>query len=679
MTQQDNKTHPMPPRAALIAGPYSSGKTSLLEALLSEAGALNRRGTVSDGTSLGDNAPEARAHAMSTEMNIAGADYLGEHWTFIDVPGSVELHQEMQSAMAVADIAIVVCEPEPDKAVALAPTLRAMDEAGLPHVLFINKMDQVRASVRETMEALQGASTRPLVLREIPIRDGDAVSGHVDLVSERAFSWREGQPSKLISLPDAAQEREAAARTELLESLADFDDALLEKLLEDAAPSTDEVYANLTRDLAENLIVPLFFGSATHGNGIHRLMKALRHEAPSVHETADRLGIGADDAPCVRVFKTVHAGHAGKLSYGRIMRGEIKEGDTLAGVRPAGLNRTFGQNVERVTSANTGGVVALGKMEDVATGDLLGTDKVLSRFGTEAQQTPLYSLAIRAESRSDDVKLPANLQKIIDEDPSLSTQHDDTTGEYVLLGQGEMHLKLALEKLANRSGLGVVATPPKVAYRETIRKPVSTHARHKKQSGGHGEFADVHIELKPLGRGDGFAFSDTIHGGAVPKQYIPAVEAGAREALTTGPLGFPVVDIAVTLTDGQFHSVDSSEMAFRKAGAQAIRDALSDAGPVLLEPINNVAISVPNAYTARIQRIITSHRGQILGYDAKPGWDGWDEVTCQMPAAEMHNLIVEIRSATQGAGTFEAAFDHLQELTGKDADKVVESHAQAAD
>jgi len=669
----------MSPRAALIAGPYSSGKTSLLEALLVEAGALNRRGAVTDGTSLGDAWPEARAHAMSTEMNIATADYLEERWTFIDVPGSVELHQELRSAMDVADIAVVVCEPEPDKAVAMAPMLRAMDEAGLPHIVFINKMDQVRASVRETLEALQSASTRPLVLREIPIRDGDAVSGHVDLVSERAFRWQEGKPSNLITLPDTVQDREAEARTELLESLADFDDGLLEKLLEDAVPSTDEVYANLTRDLAENLIVPVFFGSATHGNGVRRLMKALRHEAPSATDTADRLGLDSTDAARVRIFKTVHAGHAGKLSYGRLLRGRITDGDHLGGTRPAGLNRVSGQNLERVTATETGDVIGFGKMEDVQTGDLLSTDAILDRPGTDARMTPLYGLAIRAESRSDDVKLPANLQKIIDEDPSLTTQHDDTTGEYVLLGQGEMHLKLALEKLENRSGLKVVATIPRVAYRETIRKPVSKHARHKKQSGGHGEFADVHVDIKPLGRGDGFSFSDTIHGGAVPKQYIPAVEAGAKEALQTGPLGFPVVDVAVTLTDGQFHTVDSSEMAFRKAGAQALREGLPEAGPVLLEPINSVTISVPNTYTARIQRIITSHRGQILGYDAKSGWDGWDEVACQMPAAEMHNLIVEIRSATQGAGTFEAAFDHLQELTGKDADKVVESHAQAAD
>ncbi|MBO6947816.1 MAG: elongation factor G [Rhodospirillales bacterium] len=673
------RNHPAPPRAALIAGPYSSGKTSLLEAILVEAGALNRRGAVAGGTSLGDASDEARAHAMSTEMTVASTDYLDERWTFIDVPGSVELHQEMLSAMDVADIAVVVCEPEPDKAIALAPTLRAMDEARLPHILFINKMDQTRASVRETMAALQAASTRPLVLREVPIRDGDAVSGHVDLVSERAFSWQEGQASKLITLPDTVQDRESEARNDMLESLADFDDTLLEKLLEDAIPETDEVYANLTKDLAENLIVPVFFGSATHGNGIRRLMKALRHEAPSPDETAARLGVGETADTRVRIFKTVHAGHAGKLSYGRVMRGKVADGDNLAGARPAGINRMFGPNLDRVSVAETGDVVGFGKLENATTGDLLGPEKVISGAASDAVITPLYSLAIRAESRSDDVKLPANLQKIMDEDPSLSTQHDDTTGEYLLLGQGEMHLKLALEKLQNRSGLSVVSTTPKVAYRETIRKAVSKHARHKKQSGGHGEFADVHVDIKPLGRGEGFQFADTIHGGAVPKQYIPAVEAGAREALETGPLGFPVVDVSVLLRDGQFHAVDSSEMAFRKAGGQAVREALPEAGPVLLEPIHSVTISIPNAYTARIQRIITSHRGQILGFDAKDGWDGWDEVSCQMPASEMHMLIVEIRSATQGAGTFASAFGHLQELTGKDADKVVEAHAQAAD
>lgn len=673
------KTHPISPRVAAICGPYLSGKTSLLEAILVEAGALNRRGTVNDASSLGDSTPEARAHGMSTESNIAACTYLGERWTFIDCPGSVELMQESIGAMAVADIAVVVAEPDPDKAVALGPLLRMLDEKRVPHIVFINKMDQARAGVRATLEALQAASARPLVLREIPIRDGDHISGHVDLVSERAFRWQEGKPSSLISLPDSILGREDEARTEMLESLADLDDTLLEKLLEDIVPSTDEVYANLIRDLAQNLIVPVFFGAAGHGNGVRRLLKALRHETPDVDATAARLGIEAKGGVQMQVFKTMHAGHAGKLTVGRLLRGAISDGEIIAGSRPAGLSRLFGQTLERVQKAEAGDVVGLGKMEDVVTGDLLTGGGKAPGIGWPVPLAPLYALAIRAESRSDDVKLPGNLQKIIDEDPSLSADHDKATGEYLLRGQGEMHLRLALEKLANRAGLQVQAKLPQVAYRETIRKPVNKHARHKKQSGGHGEFADVHVDIQPLGRGEGFRFADTIHGGAVPKQYIPAVEAGVKEQLAQGPLGFPVVDVGVTLTDGQFHTVDSSEMAFRKAGAMAMRESLPDAGPVLLEPVNNVTISVPNAFTPKVQRIISTRRGQILGFDAKAGWEGWDEVSCQIPAAEMQDLIVELRSVTQGSGSFEAVFDHLQELAGRDADKVVESRAQAAD
>lgn len=669
-------SHPSTPRAALICGPYLSGKTSLLEAILFEAGTLNRRGTVTEGSSLGDASAEARSHEMSTEMNVATTDYLGERWTFIDCPGSGELIYETMGAMTVADVAVVVCEPDPSKAAAIAPLLRALDANDIPHMVFINKMDHGPVSVRETMEALQGASARPLVLREIPIRDGEDVTGHIDLISERAFNWEEGKPSSLISIPDSVQGREVDARTEMLESLADFDDGLLEKLLEDTVPSTDEVYTNMTKDLAGNLIVPVFFGSAQNANGVRRLLKALRHDAPDIMATAERLGISGNETQA-RVFKTVHAGHAGKMSIARILNGTLSDGDTLGGHRPAGLNKLFGQSHDRVSNASAGDVVGLGKMDEVVTGDILSAGGGSNRDGWPALPKPLFTMAIQAESRADDVKLPANLHKILDEDPSLSAEHDETTGEYVMRGQGEMHLKLALEKLKNRSGLIVLASPPRVPYRETIRKPVQKHARHKKQSGGHGEFGDIQVDIAPLGRGQGFIFEQKIHGGSVPKQYIPAVEAGAREALVKGPLGFPVVDIAVTLFDGQYHSVDSSEMAFRKAGAMALREGLPEAGPVLLEPINSVKISMPTEHTASIQRIVTGRRGHILGFDTKTGWDGWDEVTCQMPAAEMQDLIVELRSATQGTASFEAEFDHLQELTGKDADKVVAQHAEA--
>ncbi len=665
------------PRTALICGPYLSGKTSLLEALLVEAGALGRHASPGNPFGLGDSSPEARAHEMSTEMNVATTEYLGDSWTFIDCPGSNELLHETRCAMSVADVAVVVVEPDEAKAITLAAQLRALDELGVPHIVFINKMDKKEVSVKALMEAFQSASDKPMILREIPIRDGDTITGHVDLVSERAFHWQENKPSSMISLPQQVADRESEARTELFENLADFDDTLLEKLLEDVVPSNQEIYENLSRDLSGNLVVPVFFGSATNGNGVRRLMKALRHDAPGVAATAERMGIDPSGETRVRIFKTLHAGHAGKMSLGRVMSGTMSSGDTLNKARPASLNRLFGAKMEITQNVVAGDIVGFTKLDESETGDVLTHDDKAADDGVCAPQAPLFGLAIKTANRGDDVKLPENLRKIMEEDPSLSTDFDESTGEQIFQGQGEMHLKLGLERLKNRSGLVVNSTPPKVAYRETIRKKVEKRVRHRKQSGGHGEFGEVHLRVAPRPRGGGFAFNDEIHGGVVPKQYIPAVEAGVTDCMSNGPLGFPVVDVEVTLFDGKFHAVDSSEMAFRKAGGQAMRDGLGDARPVLLEPMNKVSVFVPNQFIARIQKIVLGRRGQIFGFEAKEGWLGWDEVTCQIPAAEMQGLIIEIRSATMGVGSFEATFDHLQEVSGEDVAKVLAEVAEA--
>ncbi len=654
-------SHPSSPRTALICGPYQSGKSTLFEALLAESGAHTQHG---GGLTLADSTDEAKAHTMSTEMNVASTDYLGESWTFIDCPGSVELAQEMNGAIDVADIAVVVVEPDEDKALALASCLKALDAAGVPHIVFINKFDKKNLSVRALLQAFQGASEHPMVLREIPIHEGDAITGHIDLVSERAFHWEDGAHSSLIKLPEGEASREAEARTEMMESLADFDDGLLEKLLEDVEPSKSELYDNLTNDLSSNLVVPVFFGSAEQGHGIMRLMKALRHDAPDIQATAKRLGIEQGDEPRVKVFKTLHAGHAGKVSIARVMSGQLNTGDLLAGARPSGMNSLFGRKMDTISQAGTGDVVGLTKLDAVATGDLLTKD---SREGAKSTPlSPLFSLAIKTEKRGDDVKLPEALRKLLDEDPSLSAEFDDATGEQVLRGQGAVQLGLVLEKLKSRFGLKVTATAPRVAYCESIRKPVTKKVRHKKQSGGHGEFGEVELKVSPRSRGAGFEFSDSIHGGVVPRQYFSAVENGVQDAMAKGPQGFQVVDVAVELTDGKHHSVDSSEMAFRKAGAQAMREALAAAGPVMLEPINNVKVAVPDAFISSIQKIIIGRRGQIFGLEARDGWEGWEEVNAQIPAAEMQDLITEIRSVTLGVGSFETSFDHLQEVSGKD-------------
>ena len=669
---------PCAPRCAALVGPYLSGKTTLLESILSITGAVGRKGTINEGNTVGDAAPEARARQMGTELNIATAEYLGESWTFLDCPGNIELVQDSHNALMVADTTVVVCEPTADKALTVSPILRFLNDHDIPHMVFINKMDAVESHVRECFEALQNLSERPLVLREIPIRNGESISGHVDLVSERAFKWKEAGPSDLIQIPESLQDREQEARTSLLETLADFDDVLLEQLLEESVPSSDEIYGHLSENLREGRIVPVFFGSALHDNGVRRLLKALRHEAPAPDKTAARLGIDPSGGALARVFKSQNAAHTGKMSHARVWRGEIADGMTLNGQRVSGVSRMLGAKADKVTKAGLGEVVALGRLDEATSGDLLSPAGDAGRGDWPQPVTPLYALAIHAAERSDEVKLSGALARLVEEDPSLSFEPNPDTGELLINGQGDMHLRIAIDRLKNRYNLIVHAERPQVPYKETIRKPISQHARHKKQSGGHGQFGDVHVDIKPLPRGTGFNFTDKISGGVVPKQYIPAVEAGVKDYLKRGPLGFPVVDVSVTLTDGQFHAVDSSDMAFKTAGSLAMREGMPKASPVLLEPVYQVEILIPNDFTSRIQRLISGRRGQILGFDAKPGWSGWDEVKSQMPQTEMHDLINELRSITLGIGTFQCRFDHLQELTGKEADQVVASRQEAA-
>jgi elongation factor G len=668
---------PSGPRVAAIVGPYLSGKTALFESILIQSGAVGRKGSSKNGYAVGDATPEAKKRQMSTEVNIAAAEYLGETWTFLDCPGSIELIQDTTNALMVADTAIVVCEPDASRALTVAPILNFLDENDIPHMVFINKMDTALSSVKEILEALQQHSKRPMLLREVPIREDDHIVGHVDLVSERAFQWTPGEPSELIEIPGSVQDREEEARSELLESLADFDDTLLEELLEDIIPSTEEIYNNLSTDLQNNYIVPVFFGSAEQDNGIRRVLKALRHECPEASATADRLGIDADGGPLAQVFKTVHAGHAGKMSFARVWRGEVADSMTLNGQRVGGLHRVVGQKHDKLSKAGTGDIVALGRMDAIATGDTLtetGNGKDAGADWPEARK-PLFALAIHAEHRDDEVKLPGALAKLADEDPSLSYGQETDTGEFLLWGQGEMHLLVTIDRLKEKYSLSVHSQRPQVPYKETIRQPVSQHARHKKQSGGHGEYGDVHLDIKPLPRGSGFQFDDVITGGVVPKQYIPAVKTGVKDFMVRGPLGFPVVDVSVTLTDGKFHAVDSSEMAFKKAAGQAMREGMPKSKPVLLEPIFQVHLVLPNEFTSKVQRLVSGRRGQILGFDAKPDWDGWDEVTVQLPQSEMHDLIIELRSMTLGVGTFDWEYDHLQELSGKDADTVVNERA----
>ena len=665
------------PRAIAFIGPYQSGKTSLLESILCHTGAAHRK--AANGSRIfGDTSAEAKAREMGTELNVATTEFMGDRYFLMDCPGSVEYLQEMIYIMPGVDLAVLVIEPDLTKTGAVAPYLKMLENLNVPRMIFVNKIDKaagVEGSVSALKDALQAISSTPLVLRHLPIREGEHVTGYIDLAQERAYVYNRNEPSKVIELTDE-DGRVEDARFALMETLADFDDHLMEELLEDIVPPKDEIFADLAKDTAEGLVVPIFMGSAMNDNGVFRLLKALRHEAPGYKAAAARAGLDATGGFIAQVLKTYHTAHGGKRSLVRVLRGEIADGADINGERISGITYMHGDEGEKRSKAVAGDLVALARLEKVATGDVLCVGAAGEMMPEPAHLSPVYELAIEVENRNDEVKLATSLARVHDEDPSISFEQKDDTHELLLRGQGEMHLKVAIDRLKSKYGLEVKSRKPRVPYRETIRKSKTQHSRYKKQSGGHGQFGDVVIDVAPLPAGSGFTFEQKIRGGSIPRQYIPSVETGVKAYLRKGPLGFPVVDVGVTLTDGKYHAVDSSDMAFQTAGRLAMSEALPDCRPVLLEPIMHVKFMVPSEYTAKVNSLISTRRGQILGFDGRPGWAGWDQVEAQMPQSEMHDMIIELRSMTAGAGTYEYVYDHLSELTGRLADQVLEARAE---
>lgn len=663
---------PSGPRSVALVGPYLSGKTTLLESILFVTEKIHRQGKVTDKSSVGDSSQESRERGMSVEVNVASTTFIDSQFTFIDCPGSVEFGQESADALVGVDSVVVVCEPEPDKAATLLPIFKLLDDLQLPRFIFVNKIDRATCTVRDLLSSLQEASSLPLVLRQVPIRDGEQITGYVDLASERSYNYKAGEPSSQVDIPSTMVDRKAEARFEMLEKLADFDDKLMEELLEEVNPPQEEVFGQLSKDLSEGLVAPVLLGAAEHANGVHRLLKALRHEAPGSSVAAKRRDIDENGETLAQVLKTYHTARGGKLSIARVWRGVLKDGSSLNGERVSGIFRMLGQQTEKINEAKAGDIVGLGRLEGIATGEALtpSKEKDLDLSFSPAPQ-PVYSLSLHAADRNDEVKLSGAIGKLLEEDRSLRFNHDDDTNEWILSGCGEMHLRVAADRLNNKFGLTVKMDRPKVPYKEAIQKSVSQHARFKRQSGGHGQFGDVELAIKPLPRGSGFKFENASVGGVVPKTFIPAVEAGVREYLHKGPLGFPIVDISVTLTDGQHHAVDSSEVAFKTAARMSMQEGMPKCSPVLLEPILHVDIYVPSEHTSKVNSLVSGRRGQILGFDAREGWPGWDVVSAQIPQSDALDLIIELRSLTAGVGTYTSNFDHLQELTGRLADNIV--------
>lgn len=664
-------------RAIALVGPAGAGKTTLAEALLYASGTTNRQGTVDQGTSIGDSSPEARARVGSTELNLLRFDYLGDDFAVVDTPGAAGFCADGFGALASADMAVVVVDPDPNRAALAGPTLRRLDKLGVPHAIFVNRVDQARGSVHDLLTALQPLSAEPLLARQLPISDDGQIVGFVDLALERAYRYVPGKPSEVIPIPSDLQAEEAGERFHMLETLADHDDALLEQLLSDQTPDLQTVLTDLKLETQRNLVVPVFFGSALNDFGVRRLLKFLRHETPTPDVTASRLGFGSNG---LHIFKIMNGGAIGRLALARVHGNGLAEGSEVsspdAHLRVGALFAVQGDKTTKIGKAGRGDIVAIAKADAARAGQVFDGPSGLA----DQIERPLCNaaLAIETKDRKDDVKLSTALHKLVEEDPSLHWTQDDANHETLLRGVNDEHLSVTLARLKRRYGVDVITHPPGIAYRESIRRTAQQRGRHKKQSGGHGQYGDAVIEIRPLERGEGFVFEDRITGGVIPRQWIPAVEAGIRDAMKAGPLGFPVVDVAVTLVDGSHHSVDSSEIAFRIAGRMAMAEALAQAAPYLLEPIHHIIVHAPPGTGSKMGSAVSARRGQILSMGAHPEWERWEQIEAHLPEASLHGLDAELRSLSQGLAAFESRLDHLSELAGKAADQVVKSRNERA-
>jgi len=662
-------------RAIALVGPTGAGKTTVAEALLHAAGAIPRPGSVDAGTAQGDASPEARSRGGSTELNLTRFTWADDQYILLDCPGAIGFAADADCALEVADLALVVLTPEAERAALAEPVLRQLEDRGVPHIVLINKVDKAWGGIDQLLDALQPLSDAAIVDRQVPISKGEQAVGFIDLALNRAFNFRLGQPSEQVPIPEDLRDEERAARFHMLEQLADHDDYLLEQLLSEEEPDLETVCGDLRRETAEGLVVPVLLGSASCGYGMRRLLKALRHDTPLSATTAKRLGI---DGPALEVFKVANDTPVGRLALGRVFGTTLEEGTSLTSAngatqRAGALFGLQGGSTNRLKQANQGDIIGIAKADDIQAGERLGIGNALpsAREGG-AVRFANSALAISVKDHKDEVRLSTALNKLTEEDGGLSWEIVEGAHETLLRGINDEHLSLALERLKRRYRLEVDATQPSIAIRESIRKTVTQRGRHKKQSGGHGQYGDVVIEVRPLPRGTGFEFVDKITGGVIPRQYISAVDAGIRDAMQKGPLGCEVVDVMVSLTDGSYHTVDSSELAFRTAGRIAMSEALAVASPYLLEPIAHVTIQCPGTATSRITSALPSRRSRILGMTPRAGWSRWDTIEAQVPEAEIFGFQTDIRSLSQGMATFEARFDHLAEVTGKAADAIAQ-------
>jgi len=659
-----------------------AGKTSLAEAMLFDAGAITRLGTVEAGTTALDWDPDEHRRTQSINLAVASLEHDGTRITIVDTPGYADFQADVVEALAAVDAAIVVVDASAGVEVGTEEVWRLAEERGLPRMIFINKMDRENANYDATLDALKarfGAKIAPVYL---PIGSADSFRGYVDVIEEHANVYEGGKP-KEVPIPPELEGIEHTRRDALVEAAAEASDELMMKYLEGEPFSDEEIEAAVHKGTREGSVVPVFVGSATQNIGVRELLSMIVKHIPSPAEvgtrrTADGKEIAPDPSgPFVaQVFKATADPFVGRLTYFRVVSGTLSgQGHVYNATRReeeriGNLLSVHGKDTETLTKVGPGDIAAVAKLNSTHAGDTLVADKSGAvELASLSFPAPSLQVAIEPESKADLDKLGQALHRLEEEEPSVRIHREDGTGETILTAMGDAHVDVIVDRLKRKFGASVKTATPRVPYRETIRQAARIDNKYKRQTGGHGQYGHVVIEFAPAEMGTGFAFGDRIVGGVVPKQYIPAVEKGLREAMSEGVLaGYPVVDLQATLVDGSYHTVDSSEMAFKVAASQALKKAFDAASPALLEPILEVDIVVPDEYMGDVMGQITSKRGHVLGMDSL---EGMQHLRAQVPQAEMFHYATELRSITQGRGRFSWKLDHYAEVPHNIADKVV--------
>jgi len=664
-----------------------AGKTSLAEAMLFDAGAISRLGTVEAGTTTLDWDPDEHKRTQSINLAVASLEHDGVRVTIVDTPGYADFQSDVVEALAAADAAIVVVDASAGVEVGTEEVWKLADARGLPRLVFVNKMDRENANYDATLDALKARFGPKIAPVYLPIGSADTFRGYVDVIEEHANVY-EGGAAKEVPIPPELEGIEHTRHDQLVEAAAEASDELMMKYLEGEPFTDEEIEAALHKGTREGSVVPVFVGSATKNIGVRELLSMIVKHIPSPAEvgartTADGATVDPDPTgPFVaQVFKAVADPFVGRLTYFRVIRGTLSgQGHVYNASRReeeriGNLLSVQGKDTENLPKVGPGDIAAVAKLSSTHAGDTLVEDRaqalVLRSFSFPE---PSLQVAIEPESKADLDKLGQALHRLEEEEPAVRIHREDGTGETILTAMGDAHVDVIVDRLKRKFGASVKVATPRVPYRETIRQAARIDNKFKRQTGGHGQYGHVVIEFAPAEMGTGFQFGDKIVGGVVPKQYIPAVEKGLREAMAEGVLaGYPVVDLQATLVDGSYHTVDSSEMAFKVAASQALKRAFDVASPALLEPILEVEITVPDEYMGDVMGQITSKRGHVLGMDSV---DGMQHLRAQVPQAEMFHYATELRSITQGRGRFGWKLDHYAEVPHTIADKVVAEAAK---